>query len=181
MEGNTLLLHHRWHVIYTRSRHDKVVQQELLKKGIEFLAPTIRLCRQWSDRKKWIDVPMFPSYIFVHPQLRQMEEVLMTPGAVKYIMFNGRKAVVQDHEIEFLRLAQREETQIEVVPQTFCKEQQVVIASGTFQGLKGRLLRSYTDGRIAVSIEEIGYSIILKSDVRHTIVSPAYQSEDVLV
>ncbi len=178
MEHNNLLLQQQWLVIYTRARHEKVVHQELSERGIESFLPMMRQCRQWSDRKKWIDVPMFSSYLFVHPNPLQREQVLRVPGAVRYIMFNGRKAVVQDCEIAFLRRAQLQETQIEIVPQLYNKEQQVVITSGAFQGFKGRLLRSYSDGRIAVGIEEIGYSIIIQNTKEGCLSSDALHSEE---
>jgi len=151
-----------WHVIYTKSRHEKVVHQELMKKGIDSFLPMMRQCRQWSDRKKWVEVPMFSSYVFVHPLPAQRESVLTVAGASRYIMFNGRKAVVREHEIEFLRRVQAGETQIEIVPQTFQDKREVAITSGPFEGFKGRLLHRYSDGKIAVCLEEIGYSIVIQ-------------------
>jgi transcriptional antiterminator RfaH len=151
----------QWHVVYTRPRHEKKVFDALQALSIETFLPAQKQRRQWSDRKKWIEVPLFPSYVFVRPTVQQNVQVLTTPGVVRYVTFNGRKAIVRHDEIEFLLTVEKTDSCIEVVARLFEAEEKVVITDGLFKGYTGRFLHSHGDGRVAVYIEEIGYSVII--------------------
>jgi len=148
--------------VYTCARHEKSAYTQLLRKGIESLLPVQKQFRQWSDRKKWIEVPLFPSYVFVKPMPDQIESVLRTPGVVRYVTFNNRKAVVRSEEINFLLKCQSADISVEVTANSFDHEERVIITSGIFAGYSGRLLRRYEDRRVAIRIEEIGYSVIIR-------------------
>jgi transcriptional antiterminator RfaH len=89
-EGNELI--QKWYAVYTRSRFEKQVLKGLQDQGIEAYLPLIKTVRQWSDRKKTVEVPLFSSYVFVHIDRRFYDQVLQTMGVVKYISFEGKTA-----------------------------------------------------------------------------------------
>jgi len=153
-----------WHVIRTRSRHEKQIHQMLEKTAIESFLPVQRQRRKWSDRWKWVDIPLFPSYVFVRPTLLQREQVLQTYGVVNYLIFNGRAAIVRQEEIDFLQKVAVSEEQVKVVPDLFKRDKKVLIVKGLFKGYTGRFIRSDGHGVVAVGIDEIGYSVIIKVD-----------------
>jgi len=68
----------KWIAVYTKSRHEKVVIQELEKKNIEAYCPILKERRQWSDRKRWVEFPLFRSYVFVKIELKNSLYILQT-------------------------------------------------------------------------------------------------------
>jgi transcription antitermination factor NusG len=83
-----------WYAVYTKPRSEKKLADLLNDKGIEAYLPMRRTLKQWSDRKKMVDEPLITSYVFVHVFRKNYFEVLNTPGAVKYIWFCGKPAVI---------------------------------------------------------------------------------------
>ncbi|TYP74364.1 UpxY family transcription antiterminator [Aquimarina intermedia] len=94
-----------WHVIYVKSRQERKVYDSLMKMSIESFLPLVKTVRQWSDRKKTIEIPLFPSYVFVniHSSL-DFYRALSVEGACAYIRFGNDYAVVRDSEIEKVRI-----------------------------------------------------------------------------
>ena len=90
----------KWIAVYTKPRHEKTVENELLKKGFEVYLPILKERRKWSDRKKWVEFPLFRSYIFVKTEIKNSLFVLQTLGVVKVIKFGGEIAVIQNDSIQ---------------------------------------------------------------------------------
>ena len=91
-----------WKVVYVASRQEKKVALRLQQEGIEAFLPLYKKLSQWSDRKKWVEVPLFNGYIFVKPTLKQRDQVLQLQGALAYVRYNGADAEVKDKEIEII-------------------------------------------------------------------------------
>ena len=98
----------RWYALYTRSRHEKKVDYQLREKGIESYLPLQRVLRKWSDRKKWVEEPLFRCYVFVHVDPANRLRALQTFGVVRFVTFSDEPAVVRDDEIENIRRILRE-------------------------------------------------------------------------
>ncbi len=92
-----------WYVFYTKSRQEKKVKDLLLKNGFEVFLPMQKVMKQWSDRKKKVEVPLFNSYIFVKDSHHKIPEILKTPGVAWNIRYNGRPAVLREEEFELIR------------------------------------------------------------------------------
>jgi transcription antitermination factor NusG len=150
-----------WLVIYTKSRQEKKVHAQLQKQSIETFLPLCRQRKKWSDRWKWIEVPLFPSYVFVRPDRHQKERVLMTEGVVRYLTFNGKLGVVRQNEIDFLQRVVISDEKVEVIPNLFEKESEVAITKGHFKGYRGRVVHGERSHKIAIQIEGIGYSVLI--------------------
>ena len=90
----------RWLAFYTKSRHEKKVRDVLTRRGFEVFLPMQKLLRQWSDRKKRVEVPLFNSYIFVHIPYHRSDEVLQVPGVAWAIRHNDKPAELHPKEYE---------------------------------------------------------------------------------
>ncbi len=92
-----------WNVIYTKSRAEKSVAEKLAQAGFEVYCPVLRTEKLWSDRRKWVEEPLFRSYCFVNATEQEREKVLFIPGVVRYVFYCGKPAVIRENEMEALR------------------------------------------------------------------------------
>ena len=92
-----------WYVVYTKPKWEKKVAEQLIKIGIECYCPLITQVRQWSDRKKKIEVPLFNSYVFVQLEESQRNTVFSASGVVRYLFWLGKAAIVRDEEISVIK------------------------------------------------------------------------------
>jgi transcriptional antiterminator RfaH len=92
-----------WYVIYTKSRNEKKVANLLTKNNIEAYCPLKIIQKQWSDRKKKIEMPLFSSYCFVRLQAQHLKEVFKVPGVVRYVYWCEKPAIVKNNEIEEIK------------------------------------------------------------------------------
>ena len=93
----------RWVAIYTVARHEKAVARQLEERRIETFLPLYRSWHRWKDRKKEVDLALFPSYVFVRILSRNKLTVLQVPGVVDIVSFNGELATLPEQEINALR------------------------------------------------------------------------------
>jgi transcription termination/antitermination protein NusG len=143
----------RWFALYTKSRHEKLVSRELEKKGIESFLPLRKVTRDWSDRKKIIEEPLFKGYLFVHMPIKERWTVLNTVGAVRFI---GKSAAepIEVPEKELLTVRQFIESEIQVDPFPYLKEgQRVYVRSGPFKGTEGFVVRKDRHCRLVISLD----------------------------
>ena len=94
----------KWIAVYTKPRHEKTVSNDLYKKGYEVYLPLLREKRKWSDRKKWIEFPLFKSYLFVKTDIKNSLSVVQSYGVVKIIKFGEKVGIVQNEIIDSIRL-----------------------------------------------------------------------------
>jgi transcriptional antiterminator RfaH len=92
-----------WFVLYTQPRNEKKVAERLEKLGITAYCPMTIQVRQWSDRKKKVEVPVLNSYVFVHLEEADRKLVFEVPGIVRYLFWLGEPAIVRDEEIKTLQ------------------------------------------------------------------------------
>ena len=92
-----------WYVLYTKPKWEKKVAEQLTKNGIDCYCPTVVQVRQWSDRKKKVEVPLFNSYVFVQLSEADRNIVFNCPGVVRYLFWLGKPAIVKDDEIEVIK------------------------------------------------------------------------------
>lgn len=92
-----------WYVVYTKPKWEKKVAEQLTKIGIECYCPLITQVRQWSDRKKKVIVPLFNSYVFVQLEEKDRNLVFQSEGAVRYLFWLGKAAIVRDEEINTIK------------------------------------------------------------------------------
>src|SRR5690606_29574308 len=105
-----------WYVLHTKPRNEKKVATRLEAMGITAYCPLRMEVRQWSDRKKQVSVPLLPSMILVQLQEKDRAMVFQVPGAVRYLHWLGKPALVTQAEVEVLReiQAQKNSTTMQV-------------------------------------------------------------------
>jgi len=154
----------RWHALYTRARFEKKVDFLLKQKGLESYLPLQNVVRQWSDRKKTVEMPLFSCYVFVHIPQRQHELAVQTYGVVRMVGFNGRPSVILDEEIEAIRRVLKEVPVVE--PVAYLRSgRRVEIVRGPLMGLRGRLVEMRGSHRFIIAIEEIQQALSIEIDI----------------
>ena len=153
----------RWFALYTRSRHEKIVQQELTKKGVETFLPLRKITRQWSDRKKIIEEPLFKGYLFVHAPFSERLTVLNTVGVVNFVRQGSEPAEVAEKEL--LTIRRFLEENIEVDPFPYLKQgERVYVRSGPFRGAEGFVVRKDSHCRLIISLDSLMQSVSIQID-----------------
>lgn len=147
-----------WYAIYTRARHEKKVEIQIKQKGLEAYLPTREVLRQWSDRKKWVEEPLFSCYCFVHATPVERYQAVQSYGAVKVLGFNGAPSIVRDFEIENIKRVLKEMPETESCSD-LVKGDQVRIIRGSLIGLEGWLEEVRGEKRFVVSIPSIRQAI----------------------
>lgn len=148
----------KWYVLYTKSRNEKVVAQRLRILGIEVYCPLIKTKRQWSDRLKWVEEPLFRSLCFVRVTEQDRERVFQIPGVVRYLYWLRKPAIVRDNEIEQLKsfLENNDHNNISVTH--FVPQQRVRIASGILSQRDAMVVRQ-VQNTLILSLDTIGMQI----------------------
>ena len=150
-----------WYAVYVKSRTEKKVAVELMYENIDHYLPLIKRLKQWSDRKKWVDEPLFRSYIFVNIELIDYYKVLQVQGAVKYISFEGTAVPIPEAQINAIRYY-LEETDSETNSITeWEKGKKVEVISGSLTGLSGELIEVQGKHKVKVEIEAVGKSLLV--------------------
>jgi len=149
-----------WNVLYTTPRAEKKVYDRLMELGIETYLPLYKTIRQWSDRKKKVEVPLFNSYIFVRSPEKQRFEILSVYGVVRYLYYLGKPAIIRQKEIDGIR---RFLNQTEGYKITVEVGDKVEIASGVMEGVFGEVIRIGKD-KLVLQIEQLGMNLVAEVD-----------------
>ena len=150
-----------WKVVYIASRQEKKVALQLERDGIEFYLPLQKRLQQWSDRKKWVEFPLFNGYLFVQPDSFQRDKVLELNGVVAYVRYNGADAIVRNEEIEIIQrlLKSGYALESEHSPEDFEKGETVMVIDGPLKGQKVDIIRRNNQKLFLVSFDTLGQSI----------------------
>lgn len=149
-----------WFVFYTKSRHEKKVSDLLKRQGFEVFLPMQKVMRQWSDRKKKVEVPLFNSYIFVKETEDKITLILQTPGVAWNIRHNDKPAVLHSKEYETINRFLDSGYFVEAVTNADLRTgDRVRIIEGALKGTEGYLLKTSTDERFIVFLESFAASI----------------------
>jgi len=148
-----------WYVLYTKPRHEKTVEEQLLKRKIEAFTPKITLRRKWSDRVKLVEEPLFKSYCFARFSLKDKVKIVSQPGVVDIVNFNKQYTTVDDSVISALKIMVANELKIDPCP--YLKNgNRVMVRRGPFKGLEGYIIEKRNKNAILViSIDAIAASV----------------------
>ena len=157
----------KWLVFYTKSRNEKKAYRNLQKFGFEAFLPLHKVVRQWSDRKKKLEVPLFNSYIFVRDIEANIPEILKVPGLVWNIRHNGKPAVLPEKDYQnILRFIESGLT-IEIGPaEDLQRGDKVEVMDGPLRGAVGFLSGDYNEEKFTIEIETISQVLKVSVDKR---------------
>jgi transcription antitermination factor NusG len=153
-----------WFAIWTRSRHEQVVRDQLEKKSLEAFLPTITRWSRWKDRKKKIDWPLFPGYCFARFDPENALAVLKCTGVVNIISFEGKPAPIPAVELDSIRLLVGSELQYDPCP-LIHEGMMAEVIHGPLRGVVGRLTRKDAPrARLVLSVDLIGQAVSVEVD-----------------
>ena len=159
-----MILTRKWLAIYTRPRWEKKVNQLLKEKGLESYCPLNKVRRKWSDRVKIVEEPLFKSYVFVKVSDDDRTAVRMTSGAINFVYWQGKPAVIKEKEILAIKRFLDEYENVEARSSADLKvNQRVRITNGSLMDQEGKVidLRRKT---ARVSIDSLGYTLVAYID-----------------
>lgn len=152
-----------WYAIWTRSRHEHVVRDQLERKGYEAFLPTIPKWSRWKDRKKKIDWPLFPGYCFARFDTRERLPILKCTGVVSIVSFDGEIVAIPDFEIDGIRRLVESDLQYDPCP--LIREGMLVeVIHGPLKGVVGRLTRKGAHARLILAVDLIGQAVSVEVD-----------------
>jgi len=151
-----------WYPVYTNSRAEKKAFELLARKGIETYFPTQKTLKQWSDRKKWVEEPLFNSYLFVKISPKEHAEVLMTKGVCRFVYFSGKAAHIPDEQISQIKLLTSYGAQMDVVDPGYKKGEKVRVKFGPLQGLTGELIDLRSQKKLLIRLEHIDHALLVQ-------------------
>lgn len=150
-----------WKVIYTASRQEKKVATLLDRFGIVYYLPLVKKLRLWSDRKKWVEMPLFNGYVFVRPEPNMRDKVLEIPGVVKYLKYNGADAQVSDNELKLIQQLIETGYNVEAADRVNLKKGDIVtIQQGPLKGIEAEVMKD-ADGSeyVLLAFETISQAV----------------------
>ena len=159
------LLAAEWCAIRTRSRHEKVVKYALESAGIEAFLPLCTQVRTWSDRRKVVEFPLFPNYIFARTawSVQARVRVFQTNGVIAFVGPRKEATPIPDQQIDAVRSLTA--LAVECSPHPYLTVgQRVRIRNGALQGLEGILVRVAGNHSLVVSVDMIHRSIAFRLD-----------------
>ena len=164
-----------WFAVRTLSRHEKLVRDQLAKRNVEHFLPATKRLNQWTDRKKEVEVPLFPGYCFARLRWEDRLTVLQAQGVVSFVGSAARAEPIPDEEIDSLRKVLKNSSEFAYHP--CLKEGMLVeVIHGPLQGVKGRLVREARCARLVLSITLIRRAVGIEIDARS--VAPASSDVD---
>ncbi len=152
-----------WYAIWTRSRHEQVVREQLQTKGYETFLPTITKWSRWKDRKKKVDWPLFPGYCFVRFDGRERLPILKCTGVVSIVSFDNEVVPIPDAEIDAVRRVVESDLQFDPCP-LIREGAMVEVVHGPLKGVVGRLIRKGAHARLMLAVDLIGQAVSVEVD-----------------
>lgn len=153
----------KWYVVYTKPRWEKKVYGLMAERGMEAYCPLNRVRKKWSDRVKWVEEPLFKSYVFVKAEEMEWQNVRFINGVVNFVYWLGKPAIVKDKEIEIIRKFLNEYDEVWAEPIGLQKDAKVTIRRGAFMDKQARIVK-VLNNKVQVIIESIGYSLVAVID-----------------
>jgi transcription antitermination factor NusG len=149
--------------VWTPSRHEARVLDQLEGKGIEAFLPTITRWSRWKDRRKRIDWPLFPGYCFARFDPRQSLPVVTCAGVVSLVSFEGKAAAIPAVEIEAVRTLVTSDLKYDPCP-LLHEGMAVEVVAGPLRGVVGRLVRKGAHARLVLAVDLIGQAVSVEID-----------------
>lgn len=160
--GRSAADHARWYAVHTRSRHEKIVATQLENQDITTFLPLVTQIHRWSDRKKIVQMPLFPGYAFVRvvPVAEQYVRVLRVHGVSGLVGLRGQGTPIPDKQIDDIRVLLASNASYSVCP--FLKVgQKVRIRGGCLDGVEGLLMARDGDRSLLISVEPMQRSLAI--------------------
>lgn len=145
----------KWFVIITKPRAEKKVGKRLAEIGVENFVPLHKQLRQWHDRKKWVEVPLFGSYIFVKLEEKERNKVFDVVGVLRYLSISGKISILKDEELERIKTLCNFDGEIEISDTALEIGEKVMVMEGYFTGFIGTLISVANKDKIWIHFPDL--------------------------
>jgi transcriptional antiterminator RfaH len=161
---------YQWYAVYTRANAERKLYNNLKDNNIECYLPTRKVHKVWSDRKKFVEEPLFRCYLFVKVSYKEFFTALNTAGVVCYVSFGGKAQAIPESQINNIKsfLAQSEQ-EVTVSYERIQKGVSVEVIHGSFQGIKGEVVNITGQSRLLIRIDSLNcnlYANISREEVK---------------
>ncbi len=153
----------KWYVVYTKPRWEKKVSKILLSKQIIHFCPLIKVSRQWSDRVKTIEEPLFKGYVFIQPNETNLWEIKTIDGILNYVHYEKKPATIRQSEIDNIKKFLNEFSDVEVTSKDVFKNDNVKIKQGLMMDYKGLIIQ-IKGNKAIVEIQSLGFNLMATFD-----------------
>jgi transcription antitermination factor NusG len=151
----------RWYALKTRSRHEKRVRDQLVQRDIDTFLPVCDTWRQWKDRKKKVELPLFPGYCFARFPLVEKLRVLNVLGVADLVSINGMPEPIREDELGAIQRLVA--TKLQFDPHPFLEEgMDVEVVRGPLTGVRGKLLRKDRVTRLVLAVTLVRQSAVVE-------------------
>ena len=151
----------KWIAVYTKSRHEKAVIKELENKNIEAYCPMFKERRQWSDRKGWVEFPLFRSYVFAKIELKNSIYILQEMGVHHIIKFQGNISIIPNEIIQNIKSMIDGGLTVEQV-EYFVKGDEVIVVDGPLKGMDGIVVKIKNENKLVLKVAAIQQAIAVQ-------------------
>lgn len=148
-----------WFALYTKPRNEKKVAENLAALGIEVYCPLVTTIKQWSDRKKKVESPLIPSYVFVKIEEANRKDVFQVAGVVQYVFWLGKPAKIKPHEIEALK-TQLAAPVVKVAIETWTSNTEIQINEGPFKN-QTAIVDKVSTNKVTLILKSLGIRLVL--------------------
>lgn len=156
-------LEKKWFALYTKPRWEKKIDASLVRKGIESWCPLQKVEKQWSDRKKVIEDPLFKSYVFVRIDETEKANVLLTDGVLNFVYYLGKPAVIKEEEVNNIKmyLAEKDARITIISEEGFREGEKIRVNFGVFMDKEGTVLRG-SRKKVYVQLQSLGQVMVVE-------------------
>jgi transcription antitermination factor NusG len=150
------IMERNWYALYTMPRTEKKVEQRLLQKNIEVYLPLIDTVRIWTDRKKKIQSPLIPSFIFIYATDEEIIHSLNTTGVLNIVRYLKKPAKIREYEINNLKILLKEPDFVDIhEPVDISEGEDVEVIRGVFTGLVAKCIRRKGKHQVIIEIKAL--------------------------
>lgn len=132
--------------------------------NIQHFLPLQKQLKQWKDRKKWVDIPLFNSYVFVYTCEKYRNEVFQVPGVIKYVSVKGQICTLKEEEIDRITRICNQEHEVQITSNNLLSGDEVEVTQGPLKGLKGKVSEKANNAFLYIQIENLGFTAFFKID-----------------
>jgi len=150
-----------WYVVYTKPKWEKKVAEKLTQAGIECYCPLITQIKQWSDRKKKVEVPLFNSYVFVQLPEADRNTIFAVPGVVRYLFWLGKPAIVRDAEINIIKKSLNDSNIADISVSSIQVGDRIKLDSGAFSN-QDAIVQEISKTHYILVLESLGCVLKIK-------------------
>ncbi len=152
---------YRWHVLFVKTNHEKKVNSYIDKFGIESYLPVRKELSYWSDRKKWIEKPMFPGYLFVRVSCKEFFNALNHTSVYHYVCFEEGPAIINEREIDMIRRLEAEK-EILITERAYSEGDNVRITEGSLAGISGVIEKIESKSYVLIELPFLSKTVKVK-------------------